>query len=168
MPCQTLPMFGVVPVVLDEEGKELTGACEGFLAIKNSWPGQVRFKVQILCFSLFTDLTRCALCSETTSVSSKRTSPALMATTSPGMVGKVLCLSIHADTPGCRRDADGYFWITGRTDDVLNVRQWHAGTLDQTRRFPAIASELPNSRAPWHATTLSSKLPSLLLPTQSR
>ena len=47
-------MFGVVPVVLDEEGKELTGACEGFLAIKNSWPGQVRFKVQILCFSLLT------------------------------------------------------------------------------------------------------------------
>ena len=22
---------------------------------------------------------------------------------------------------GCRRDADGYYWITGRTDDVLNV-----------------------------------------------
>jgi acetyl-CoA synthetase len=34
-------MFGVVPVVLDEEGRELQGACEGFLAIKQAWPGQV-------------------------------------------------------------------------------------------------------------------------------
>lgn len=23
---------------------------------------------------------------------------------------------------GCRRDEDGYYWITGRVDDVLNVR----------------------------------------------
>ena len=22
---------------------------------------------------------------------------------------------------GCRRDADGYYWITGRVDDVINV-----------------------------------------------
>lgn len=23
--------------------------------------------------------------------------------------------------PGCRRDKDGYYWITGRIDDMLNV-----------------------------------------------
>lgn len=23
--------------------------------------------------------------------------------------------------PGCRRDQDGYYWITGRIDDMLNV-----------------------------------------------
>ena len=40
---QTLPMFGVVPAVLDPtSGKELTGACSGYLALKQSWPGQVR------------------------------------------------------------------------------------------------------------------------------
>ena len=40
--CQTLPMFGVVPAILDENGVELQGACEGFLVIKQSWPGQVQ------------------------------------------------------------------------------------------------------------------------------
>jgi acetyl-CoA synthetase len=23
---------------------------------------------------------------------------------------------------GCRRDEDGYYWLTGRVDDVINVR----------------------------------------------
>src|SRR3546814_7642094 len=28
---------------------------------------------------------------------------------------------------GCRRDADGYYWITGRVDDVINVRSKERG-----------------------------------------
>ncbi|GIL91937.1 hypothetical protein Vretimale_18561 [Volvox reticuliferus] len=31
---------------------------------------------------------------------------------------------------GCRRDADGYYWITGRVDDVLNVSGHRIGTAE--------------------------------------
>ena len=40
--CATQPMFGVQPVLLDEHGKEFSGAGSGVLAIKASWPGQIR------------------------------------------------------------------------------------------------------------------------------
>ena len=40
--CATQPMFGVQPVLLDEQGKEISGAGSGVLAIKASWPGQIR------------------------------------------------------------------------------------------------------------------------------
>jgi len=38
----TRPYFGVLPVLLDNEGNELEGATEGALCIKYSWPGQMR------------------------------------------------------------------------------------------------------------------------------
>ena len=31
---------------------------------------------------------------------------------------------------GCKRDADGYYWITGRTDDVINVSGHRLGTAE--------------------------------------
>ena len=31
---------------------------------------------------------------------------------------------------GCRRDADGYYWITGRIDDVMNVSGHRIGTAE--------------------------------------
>ena len=40
--CATQPMFGVQPVLLDEHGKAFDGAGSGVLAIKASWPGQIR------------------------------------------------------------------------------------------------------------------------------
>ncbi|WP_367372978.1 acetate--CoA ligase [Pseudomonas lini] len=40
--CATQPMFGVQPVLLDEHGKEIKGAGSGILAIKSSWPAQIR------------------------------------------------------------------------------------------------------------------------------
>jgi len=40
--CATQPMFGVQPVLLDEHGKEIHGAGSGVLAIKSSWPAQIR------------------------------------------------------------------------------------------------------------------------------
>ncbi|MFJ3484693.1 acetate--CoA ligase [Pseudomonas sp. NPDC090202] len=40
--CAMQPMFGVQPVLLDDKGKELQGATSGLLAIKASWPGQIR------------------------------------------------------------------------------------------------------------------------------
>ncbi|MEK6775519.1 MAG: acetate--CoA ligase [bacterium] len=36
------PFFGVEPVILDQDGKELTGEANGLLAIKKDWPGMMR------------------------------------------------------------------------------------------------------------------------------
>ena len=36
------PFFGVVPVILDEAGKELEGEAEGYIAFKQPWPGIMR------------------------------------------------------------------------------------------------------------------------------
>ena len=38
----TRPFFGIVPAILDAEGRPQDGACEGALAIARSWPGQSR------------------------------------------------------------------------------------------------------------------------------
>ena len=38
----TRPFFGVCPAVLDDDGNELEGACEGSLVITRPWPGQMR------------------------------------------------------------------------------------------------------------------------------
>ena len=40
--CATQPMFGVQPVLLDEQGQEITGPGSGVLALKSSWPAQIR------------------------------------------------------------------------------------------------------------------------------
>jgi acetyl-CoA synthetase len=42
-------------------------------------------------------------------------------TTYPGM---------YTTGDGCRRDEDGYYWITGRVDDVLNVSGHRIGTAE--------------------------------------
>ncbi len=59
---------------------------------------------------------RCARCTATTSASSTPTSSAY-----PGM---------YFTSDGCRRDADGYYWITGRVDDVINVSGHRIGTAE--------------------------------------
>ncbi|KAH9497617.1 Acetyl-coenzyme A synthetase, cytoplasmic [Dermatophagoides farinae] len=38
----TIPWFGVVPVILDDNGKEITGTDQGNLAYKQAWPGMAR------------------------------------------------------------------------------------------------------------------------------
>src|SRR5579871_2648576 len=38
----TLPFFGVVPQLVDADGKVLEGEAEGNLCIADSWPGQMR------------------------------------------------------------------------------------------------------------------------------
>ncbi|NBA96488.1 acetate--CoA ligase [Pseudomonas sp. R5(2019)] len=40
--CATQPLYGVEPVLLDEKGKPFEGPGSGILAIKASWPGQIR------------------------------------------------------------------------------------------------------------------------------
>ena len=94
----SLPMFGVVPQIVDADGKVLEGAAEGNLCIDRSWPGQMR--------TVWGDDERFF---ET------------YFTTFPGR---------YFTGDGCRRDEDGYYWITGRVDDVINVSGHRMGTAE--------------------------------------
>ena len=40
--CASLPFFGVQPVLITAEGKEIEGAAEGLLAVKAAWPSTIR------------------------------------------------------------------------------------------------------------------------------
>ncbi|MCS6935336.1 MAG: acetate--CoA ligase [Chitinophagales bacterium] len=93
----TLPLPGVQPVVVDEQGKELTGSpAEGNLCIKFPWPGMARTvygnheRFRQTYFSTYPNL--------------------------------------YFTGDGCRRDAEGYYRITGRVDDVINVSGHRIGT----------------------------------------
>ncbi|GGF31062.1 acetyl-coenzyme A synthetase [Aliidongia dinghuensis] len=94
----TKPFFGVKPVIVDAEGKELTGATEGNLCIADSWPGQMR--------TIFRD--------------------------HPRFVETYFSMypARYFTGDGCRRDEDGYYWITGRVDDVINVAGHRLGTAE--------------------------------------
>jgi acetyl-CoA synthetase len=94
----SLPMYGVVPLLVDAEGKELKGAAEGNLCIAQSWPGQMR--------TVWGDHERFFQ---------------TYFTTYPGR---------YFTGDGCRRDEDGYYWITGRVDDVINVSGHRMGTAE--------------------------------------
>ena len=94
----TFPFFGVKPVVLDEKGNEQEGACEGYLAIKQPWPSQMR--------SIYGDHPRFE------TVYFKHYD------------------GYYFTGDGCRRDEDGYYWITGRVDDVINVSGHRIGTAE--------------------------------------
>ena len=94
----TRPFFGVMPALLDVEGKEIEGPGEGSLVIKNSWPSQIR--------SIYGDHQRC-----------------IDTYFSPYP-------NYFFTGDGARRDEDGYYWITGRVDDVLNVSGHRLGTAE--------------------------------------
>ncbi len=92
------PFFGVVPQLVDAEGKLLEGAAEGNLCLAQSWPGQMR--------SVWGDHAR------------------FFQTYFSTYPGK------YFTGDGCRRDEDGYYWITGRVDDVINVSGHRMGTAE--------------------------------------
>ncbi|MBT2188598.1 acetate--CoA ligase [Sphingobium nicotianae] len=94
----TKPFFGVLPQIVDADGKVLEGACEGNLVIADSWPGQMR--------TVWGDHERFFQ---------------TYFTTYPGK---------YFTGDGCRRDEDGYYWITGRVDDVINVSGHRMGTAE--------------------------------------
>jgi acetyl-CoA synthetase len=94
----TRPFFGVQPVLLDEQGKEIDGVGSGVLAMKASWPSQIR--------SVYGDHQR------------------MIDTYFSAYPG------YYFSGDGARRDEDGYYWITGRVDDVLNVSGHRIGTAE--------------------------------------
>ena len=101
----TKPFYGIVPVIVDENGKTLKGACRGKLCIAQSWPGQMR--------TLYGDHQR------------------FIDTYFSQFDGK------YFTGDGCRRDEDGYYWITGRVDDVIIVSGHNLGTAELESAFVA-------------------------------
>ena len=94
----TLPLPGVLPALVDNEGKLLEGEAEGNLVLTDSWPGQMR--------TVYGDHER------------------FVQTYFSAFKG------YYFSGDGARRDADGYYWITGRVDDVINVSGHRMGTAE--------------------------------------
>jgi acetyl-CoA synthetase len=96
----SLPMFGIMPALVDGDGNRIPdeGAAEGNLILTRSWPGQMR--------TVYGDHDRFI---ET------------YFSTYPGY---------YFTGDGAKRDADGYWWITGRVDDVLNISGHRLGTAE--------------------------------------
>lgn len=95
----TLPLPGIQPILVDENGKEIKGnGVSGNLCIKFPWPGMLR--------TTYGDHERC----RTTYFATYE--------------------NIYFTGDGCLRDEDGYYKITGRVDDVLNVSGHRIGTAE--------------------------------------
>ncbi len=101
----TKPFYGIKPVIVDEKGETLKGACKGRLCIAQSWPGQMR--------TVYGDHQR------------------FIDTYFSQFDGK------YFTGDGCRRDEDGYYWITGRVDDVIIVSGHNLGTAEIESAFVA-------------------------------
>ncbi|MFP4314938.1 MAG: acetate--CoA ligase [Desulfovibrionales bacterium] len=94
----TKPLPGIVPKIVNQEGREMGPNEGGFLVIEKPWPGMLRgvwgdparFKQQY--FS--------------------------------GFPGK------YESGDGAKVDREGYFWIMGRVDDVINVSGHRMGTAE--------------------------------------
>ena len=110
----TRPFFGIVPQIVDAEGKVLEGATSGNLCIADSWPGQMR--------TVYGDHQR------------------FIDTYFKAYPGK------YFTGDGCRRDEDGYYWITGRVDDVINVAGHRLGTAEVESALVAHASRIGSRR----------------------
>ena len=96
----TVPFFGIEPEILDpENGNPLKGnGVSGVLALKASWPGQMR--------TLYGDHKRF----ENTYFDTYK--------------------GYYFTGDGSTRDEDGYYWVTGRVDDVINVSGHRMGTAE--------------------------------------
>jgi acetyl-CoA synthetase len=99
----TKPFYGIKPVIVDKNGKELNGECEGMLCIEQSWPGQMR--------TVYGNHQR------------------FIDTYFSQFDGK------YFTGDGCKRDSDGYYWITGRVDDVIIVSGHNLGTAEIESAF---------------------------------
>ena len=97
----TLPFFGVLPKIVDDHGNEVARNSGGKLAIMKPWPSMLR--------TLWGDDERYAKA---------------YFSEFPGKPG------IYFTGDGARQDKDGYFWIVGRIDDVLNVSGHRIGTAE--------------------------------------
>ena len=96
----TVPYFGVKPVVLREDGSEAAPDEGGYLAVEKPWPGILR---------------------GTWGDPEKKRLREVYFERFPGR---------YFTGDGARKDADGYFWLLGRVDDVINVSGHRIGTAE--------------------------------------
>jgi len=94
----TLPFFGIVPEVVDDQGNAVPKNSGGKLVIRKPWPSMLR--------GIWGDPKR------------------FVETYWSEVKGS------YFTGDGCRQDKDGYFWIVGRIDDVLNVAGHRIGTAE--------------------------------------
>src|SRR6266436_6248279 len=94
----TLPFFGVLPEVVDDQGNPVSTNTGGKLVIRKPWPSMLR--------GIWGDPQRYR----------------------DFYWSEVKGSYFTGD--GCRQDRDGYFWIVGRIDDVLNVAGHRIGTAE--------------------------------------
>jgi acetyl-CoA synthetase len=106
----TLPMPGIIPAIVDLNGKELGEDKEGFLILRRPWPAMIR--------TIWGDPDRYK----------------------EQYWSRVPGAYFTGDA--ARRDADGYYWVLGRVDDVMNVSGHRLSTMEVESalvRHPAVA-----------------------------
>jgi acetyl-CoA synthetase len=96
----TLPLPGIMAAVVDETGQDVEKGKGGILVIKRPWPSMIR--------TIWGDPERFK----------KSYYP-------EDFKGRY-----YLAGDGANRDLDGYFWIMGRIDDVLNVSGHRLGTME--------------------------------------
>jgi acetyl-CoA synthetase len=99
----TLPFPGIIAEVVDLEGHSVPANEGGYLAIKHPWPGMMR--------TVYGDPDRF-----------RRTYWEHI----PPQDGQYLYFA----GDGARQDEDGYYWVMGRVDDVINVAGHRLGTME--------------------------------------
>ena len=99
----TKPFPGILADVVDSEGNPVGANEGGYLVVKHPWPSMMR--------TVYGDDDRF-----------RRTYWEHI----PPKDGQYLYFA----GDGARKDADGYFWVMGRTDDVLNVSGHRLGTME--------------------------------------
>ncbi|MBE9011888.1 acetate--CoA ligase [Pseudanabaenaceae cyanobacterium LEGE 13415] len=99
----TLPFPGILADVVDLDGNSVPANEGGYLAVRYPWPGMMR--------TVYKDPDRF-----------RKTYWEHI----PPQDGKY----IYFAGDGARRDQDGYFWVMGRVDDVINVAGHRLGTME--------------------------------------
>ena len=96
----TLPFFGIEPVVVNEDGSETPLGSGGRLCVTKPWPGMMRGTWGDAENTLMKNVYFSAF---------------------PGK---------YFTGDGARKDEDGYYWLLGRVDDVINVSGHRMGTSE--------------------------------------
>lgn len=96
----TMPLPGIMAAIVDEAGHDVEKGKGGFLVVKRPWPSMIR--------TIYNDPER------------------YKKSYYPEDLGGKYYLA----GDGANRDMDGYFWIMGRIDDVLNVSGHRLGTME--------------------------------------
>ena len=99
----SLPFPGIVPDIVDKNGDNVPDNTGGLLIIKNPWPSMLR--------NIHGDRQRFEE-NYWNSLSKKSDE------------------HIYFSGDSARRDSDGYFWILGRTDDVMNISGHRLGSME--------------------------------------